>query len=158
MMTESSQETARELKELAQAHHVRYEVWPESLMVKGRMVKVGYDLELSGVHDHPEDRITPGCPHCQHTYLILRQIAEWILPTEARPSRYEIEPFDHALHVSPKRRFQPEVVLSVKILHRHGFDQPVDPCEERCLKEMREALASIGVTHGQWRETGSRQI
>lgn len=152
MAVEDSQETTRRLRELAQAHQVCYEVWPELLMVKGQKVKVGYDLELYGVHDHPEEQIVPGCPHCQHTYLILRQIAGWILPTEARPSRYEIEPFDHAVHQTPKRGFQAEVVLCLKILHRHGFDQPIDECEERCLKEMREKLASIGVAQGEWRK------
>lgn len=155
MVVEGSQDRAGRLRELVQAHHVYYEVWPELLMVKEQKVKVGYDLELYGVHDHPEEQIVPGCPHCQHTYISLRQIAEWILPTEERPSRYEIEPFDHAIHQTPKRRFQPEVVLNLKILHRHGFDQPVDQCEERCLKEMREKLASIGVAQGEWRKAES---
>jgi len=149
MPAESPQETAARLRELAEAHHVCYEVWPESLMVKGQLVKVGYNLELYGVHDHPEEQIIPGCAHCQHTYAVLRQIAEWVLPTEKRPSRYEIEPFDHAWHETPKRKFRPDVVLSVKILHRHGFDQPVDECEERCLREMREKLTSLGIMRGE---------
>ena len=148
MPAESPQETASRLRELAQAHCVRYEVWPELLMAHGQMVKVGYDLELCGVHDHGEEQVVAGCPHCQHTYAVLRQIAEWILPADKRPSWYDIEPFDHALHEAPLRKFRPEVVLSVKILHRHGFDAPIDECEQRCLKEMRGKLESIGVAEG----------
>ena len=77
------------------------------------------------------------------------------MPKEERASRYEIEPYDHALHESPQRKFVPEVVLSMKILHRHGFDKPVDECEERCLKEMRSKLAELGVRAGEWRPTKS---
>ena len=78
------------------------------------------------------------------------------MPKEERDSRYEIEPYDHALHESPQRKLRPEVVLSMKILHRHGFDQMVDQCEERCLKEMRVKLAMLGVPAGQWRSNDQR--
>jgi hypothetical protein len=40
-------------------------------------------------------------------------------PTEERPSAYEIQPFDQALHQAPKRRLRPEVALTIKIMQRH---------------------------------------
>lgn len=141
------------LKALVEAHQVCYEVWAEFLMVSGERRKVGFELQLFGVHDHPEEQVTAGCRHCSHTYRDLLQIAEWIMPKETRPSRYDVEPFDYSLRETPKRKFRPEVALSVKILHRHGFDQPVDECEERCLKEMRQSLAELGVPQGEWRKS-----
>jgi hypothetical protein len=42
------------------------------------------------------------------------------------------------------------------ILHRHGFDEPVDECEERCLKEMRSKLAELGVRAGEWRQNANQ--
>lgn len=156
MAREDSNETVRRLKDMAEMHRVCYEVWPELLIVKGLQVKVGFDLELVGTHEHGTSTLSPGCPRCIRTFEDLRQIAEWIMPEEERPSRYEIEPYDRALHEAAQRNFQPEVVLSMKILHRHGFDQPVDECEERCLKEMRSKLAELGVRAGEWRPIKSQ--
>jgi hypothetical protein len=41
---------------------------------------------------------------------------------------YEIGPYETALRCS-KVRQSPDVTLRVKIVHRTGFDQPVDECE-----------------------------
>ena len=156
MAEEDSDETVKRLKDMVEMHHVCYEIWPELLMVKNRQVKVGFNLELAGTHEHGTSTLSPGCPRCIRTFDDLRQIAEWIMPKEERPSRYEIEPYDRALHESAQRKFIPEVVLSMKILHRHGFDQPVDACEERCLKEMRVKLAELSVRAGEWRPIKSQ--
>jgi hypothetical protein len=108
-------------------------------------IKNGFDLELYGTHDHGHSSLTPGCERCVATYGDLRQIAEWILPKEERPSVSEIESFDHSLHGerSAKPRF--EVELKIAIRHRHGWDRPVDECEKRCLGEMEAKLREIGV-------------
>jgi hypothetical protein len=106
MATEDSNETVKRLKDMAEMHRVCYEVWPELLIVKGQQVKVDFDLELVGTHEHGTSTLSP--------------------------------------------------VLSMKILHRHGFDQPVDECEERCLKEMRSKLAELGVRAGEWRPIKSQ--
>lgn len=140
------------LRELVEQHQVCYEVWPELLAVKDKTLKVGFLLELNGTHGHDAhaDQILPGCEHCHSTFEDLRQIAEWIMPKEERASYYDIQPFDNALRETPKRRFRSEVVLGMRILHRHGFDQPVDECEEVCLKEMRQKLKELGVHEGDW--------
>ena len=151
MSQESSQAIRERLRALVGRHRVCYETWPESLMVNGQHVKVGFLLELNGIHGHDGDHIRPGCEHCQRTYEDLRQIAEWIMPKEERASYYDVEPFDRALRQTPKRKFRQEVVLGMRILHRHGFDQPIDECEKRCLKEMQQKLAELGVHEGEWR-------
>ena len=107
MAREDSDETVTRLKDMVEMHKVCYEVWPELLIVNGQQVKVGFNLELAGTHEHGTSTLSPGCPRCIRTFEDLRQIAEWIMPKEERPSRYEIEPFDRALHESAQRNFQP---------------------------------------------------
>jgi hypothetical protein len=75
-----------------------------------------------------------GAVLCEETYADLRHLAESILPSEQRPSTYEIPPFDASLHESATGAF--EVLAAIRIEHRHGFFDPVDACEERCLREM----------------------
>ena len=151
----AQEETINQLRDLIRRHKVCYEVWPENLVVNGQIVKVGFDLELDGVHEHMDNRVQPGCPHCQEVYKDLQRVAEWIMPMEERPTTYEIQPFDRAIHYAPWRKLRSEVSLNIKIIHRHGFDQPVDDCEQRCLKEMRQRLAELGVHAGEWRENTS---
>lgn len=147
MMAQDSETTVERLKSLVEKHSVCCEVRPEEQLVGGKIVKIGFDLELYGTHDHGETRLTPRCEHCVQTFADLREIAEWIMPRDERPSRYEIEPFDGALRLSPKRKLRGEVVLTMKIVHRHRFFQPIDDCEQRCLAEMKKKLAELGARH-----------
>ncbi len=57
---------------------------------------------------------------------------------------YEIRVFDASIHYSSQRRFRPEVILAIKIMHREGFDHPTDSCEVRVLNEMEENLKNLG--------------
>jgi hypothetical protein len=158
MLVDDSQHTVERLRELVEQHRVCYEVWPEDLVVKDKRTKVGFLLEINGVHGDDADHILPGCKHCHSTFEDLRQIAEWIMPKEERASYYDVQPFDNALRETPKRRFRLEVVLGMRILHRHGFDQPVDQCEELCLKEMRQKLRELGVHEGEWHSDVGQRI
>jgi hypothetical protein len=151
---------AERLLEIGRRHQVCYEVWPEWSIAEERQIQIGFELQLCGANTHTSkdgpNHPVPGCVHCFSTYGELRQIAEWILPQEERPSRYEIGAFDHALHIAPrKRKSRNEVVLPIHIMHRHDFNRAVDDCEDRCLKEMRGKLAQLGVCEGIWHEDES---
>jgi hypothetical protein len=154
MTQENSREIIERLQDLIRKHRVCYEVWPENLVVNQQIVKVGFALELEGTHEQPESEVQPGCPHCEEVFKDLQRIAEWIMPAEGRPTTYEIQPFDRAIRYSPKRKRRPEVSLTIKIIHRQGFDQPVDECEQMCLKEMRRKLAELGVLEGEINDSG----
>ena len=135
-----------ELRDIVVKHTVRYQVWPHYEFHDGKRVVVGFDLELYGTHDHGKTQLSPGCHLCQETFADLERIAQFILPKDKRPSRYDIPPFDHSLHSSAKGTF--EVVLPITIEHRQNFFDPIDSCEERCLKEMMGRLAELGVQGG----------
>src|SRR6266498_424820 len=83
------------LLEIAEKHQVCYEVWPERSVAQGRRIQIGFELQLCGTNSHiaakGEHQPVPGCEYCHSTYEDLRQIAEWILPRDERPSRYAID-------------------------------------------------------------------
>lgn len=146
--TQSSDAVAARLRGLIERHSVHYETRPEEQFVNGRIIKIGFELQLYGTHDQGEARLTPGSESCLHTFADLREIAEWIMPHDERPSRYEIVPFDRALHLSPAHKLRGEIVLTMKILHRDGFFEPIDECEQRCLAEMKQKLGDLGAHQG----------
>jgi hypothetical protein len=144
------QQDSSVLADLAQRFRVCWEVWPEYLVVDEKEKQVGFELELTGTPESGTDHIGPGCPACRHVYDALHAIADWMLPKEERPSMYEIGPYQQALRYSFARAMRPDVTLAVKILHRRGFDQPVDQCEIRCLEEMKQKLTQLGACQRQW--------
>ncbi len=134
-----------------------WEVWPVTFVLKGGGTRqVGYELLLSGAHEHDWDRPNPGCEKCLAIFRDLQEVAQWIIPKVERDSQYEIEVFDHAIHYAPERGNRPDVSLSIKILHRERLERPLDECEAFCLNEMKGKLAHIGAQYRQWRESVSR--
>jgi len=139
------------LKRLVERHQVCWEVWPqETIGREGRRVQVGFELDLLGTHDHPVKPPMPGCDQCAEVYGDLRRIAQWILPKEERESDYEIGAFDSSIRFPPEREFREEITLPIRIIHREGFERPVDACEVRCLREMEKKLELLGASKGKW--------
>jgi hypothetical protein len=75
----------------------------------------------------------------------LRLIAEEVIPSGERPSRIELEPFRPALYDSRVVPDADEVTVTIRLIHREGYDRPIDACEERCLKEIRTRLRDFGI-------------
>lgn len=141
------------LRELVMQHKVCWDVWPEyHIKQDKKKVQIGFELELIGTHYQPEQSPLPGCPECVKVYNDLKRIAQWIMPKEKRDSRYEIRIFDSSIHYAPQRKFRKEIALTIKILHREGFDRPTDACEVECLKEMEKKLKELGAQKVNWRE------
>ena len=139
------------LQELVRRHKVCWEVWPEYHIDRdGKRIQIGFEFNLIGTHGHSGKIIEPGCPECVNIYEDLRRIAHWIIPNEERDSLYEIGVFDASFHYSSQRRFRPDVILTIKILHREGFDRPTDSREVQVLKEMEEKLEKLGARKGSW--------
>ncbi|HSF15053.1 MAG TPA: hypothetical protein VLK65_05835 [Vicinamibacteria bacterium] len=112
---------------------------------------IGYELVLSGIHARGSHPPMPGCELCRDVYDDLTAIAEWILPTEHRPSSYQFEPYRPIIRATRKRRLRHEVTLSIRILHRDHYEEPIDKCETRCLVEMKDRLKQIGACDGEWK-------
>ena len=140
-----------DLQALVQRHQVCFEAYAIWHVPRGGgKVAIGYELDLIGTHDHPEHPPKPGCDECRPVREALMLIARSILPADDRPSRYAIAPFDTAIHFSPRRKMRKDVVLAIDIVHRGAFDGPIDECETRCLREMKEKLKELGARPDQW--------
>jgi len=50
----------------------------------------------------------------------------------------------------PKAIVRKDIVVAIDIAHRDRFDRPVDECEMRCLREMKEALKQLGARPERW--------
>lgn len=136
-----------ELKAIIDEHSVHYKTWPHYEIADGKQIMVGFDLELHGTHDHGNTSLSPGCPACVKTVADLRHVAQWIMPKEERPSMYEVVASSQSLSFCKvKRRW--EVILPIRIEHRHNCLGPIDDCEQRCLREMKGKLAEVGVQEG----------
>jgi hypothetical protein len=135
-------------------HQVCYEVWPEWSGCGGRARRIGYCVSMCGVNVGVDCKVghhAPGCPHSGSTYDGLRKIAEWITLKEHPGCRFHIGPFERAWRIAPRQRWsRNEVIVSVKILHSHNVDSPVDESQERCLNELRASLKKLGVREGVW--------
>ena len=140
-----------DLKFLVQRHKVCFESYPIwHVPLGGGKVAIGYELDLIGTHDHAQHPVTPGCDECKPDQRALLKIANAILPPNDRASRYAVEPYDVALHFSPRRKMRKDLVVAIDVMHREQFDRPVDECEMRCLREMKEKLKELGARPDHW--------
>ncbi len=150
------------LRELVARHKVVYELHPAYAIVGDERRQVGFDVEISGTHgqgvlEGHEPQPAPGCERCLGVFRDLVQIARASLPPEDRPTGYYIEPFDHSLHYFKKRRpsanrDRPDVLLTIEVRHREGFDREVDPCEARCVQDIIASLRTLGAQEGTWND------
>ena len=141
----------KELKELVLHHQVCWEVLPIWHIPRpGERVKIGFEVDLYGTHDHPQQPPLPGCEECHVVFADLRRIAAAVLPPSDRDSRYVIEPYDPSLTFSPHRKMRKDVSVAIDIVHRGPFDQAIDPCEARCLSDIEGALRALGACPGAW--------
>lgn len=156
MLTDQKQKEL--LAELVGRFRVCWEVGPEYAYVEQERRQVGFALELYGTHEpwveHPE----AGCDECLRVFTALQTIAEGVLPQEHRPSRYDMGAYDQSIHYARKRGNRPDVVLPIKIIHRQGFEHPVDECELRCLKEIKQRLREAGAGEGRWRPVAGTEV
>lgn len=133
-----------ELAQIARNRHVHFDVEPEVVIRGSERVKVGFQVRLWAVHAKGA-RALPGCPKCWDLVEDLRRIAEQVVPAEERPSRTELDPFRPALYDSRVVPAADEVSVTIRLIHRDGYDRPIDSCEERCLKEIRARLRALGI-------------
>lgn len=144
------------LKELVRQHKVCWQVWPEyHIDRKGNGIQIGFELDLLGTYYQPRHPPEPGCEECVKVYVDLKHIALWIIPKEVRDSCYEMGTFDASIRYATRRESRSEISLPIRILHREGFDRPVDACEVRCLKEMEGKLKVLGAQKHEWIETAA---
>lgn len=132
-----------DLAAFVRGHRVHFDVIPEVTFRGSERLKVGYVVRLWAVHAKGA-RALPACGKCDELIARLREIALTVTPPSDRPTMTAIEPFEHALYDSREVPGADEVMLSMRLTHRAEYAAPIDVCEDRCLKEVRDALKSLG--------------
>jgi hypothetical protein len=132
MLEESNQS---EFTEFVRAHHVHFDVKPEILIQGAERVKVGFEVRIWGMHTRGSQ--------CHDLAARLSRLADWAIPHEHRPTVIVIEPFERALYDSKEIAGADEIAVAIRLVHRDGYELPIDACEERCLKEIRERLRTL---------------
>jgi len=138
------------IKALVKRFRVCWEVYPLQILAKEGIRKIGFDLELFGTPECGNEHMMPGCQHCQRVEAALEEIANWIMQRESSSCTHMVCADGASLSYAPVRANRPDVDVRVFIGHRHDWDQPMDECEERCLKDIEQALTELGACKGGW--------
>ena len=153
------QKKVQALRAIVEQRQICFDSFRERVgLQRAGVASVGYELILSGIHSPGSHPPLPGCDLCKAVYEDLKKIAQWILPKDHRPSFYEIEPYRPIIRATRKRKLREEVTLSIKILHRDHYEDPIDTCETRCLVEMENRLTQIWACEGEWTPLATRGI
>jgi len=135
----------QELRERVRRHKIHWQAWPEYHVRGSERQHVGFRLGLLGTHDRPSTRPIFGCPESWKVYTSLHELARWILPEEGE-SDLQVSVDSASLMVQGDRR---DIMVTIKISQRHGFDQPVDAREVQCLATLKERLLELGARQDQ---------
>ena len=138
------------LRDWIQEHSVCWESSPMVEMYEGRRTQVGFELNLFGRHPALVHSASGRNSEGLALYQKLKAIALFSLPSEIRPSRYEIDPYHAALHFRPENGLTPEIQLTIRVLHREQYFDPIDACESRCANEITARLCALGAQKCVW--------
>lgn len=145
------------LRTWIQEYRICWEVSPLTEMYQHKQVQVGFELHLFGRHP-AKGTLGPGCSECHSLYQKLTAITLFALPKDIRPSRYEIDPYSADFRYRPESGWTPEVQLTLRVQHRTGYFDPIDPCEVRCSEEIQERLRGLGSPPNAWAHGPVRDV
>jgi len=133
-----------DLQEWVRLHRVTWEGSPEREVAREQNEPPGFELTLMG--HCPGDHVPVDSDVYELVFDRLRAIALHAL--EATPeAKYEIEPFDAAVHMSADESWAPEVELTLVLDAGHASD----PARLRDVTTRIESrLAQLGVQHQHW--------
>ena len=141
----ASLEASQNLTELVRGYNIACEVWPEYLVVGKEIRKVGFELELLGAHSSDSYHFDPACPKCERVRASLLAIAGDIVARSGNSVKYEIVAHLQSVKYVLRRGHRPFLTVSIRILHKQEFDQPIDAYEMSALQQIKGHLEELGV-------------
>jgi hypothetical protein len=141
--------TEANLSALVKRYNVCWEVWPE-ICPGTNHTQVGYQVELFGTNPRVHD-LEPSSPDCARIRTALEAIA---MDAFSSTQDVHIESYSdgQSIRYSPARGNRPDVTFSVKILHRNGYERPVDENERAFLDKVKRRLRLLGAQERCWHE------
>jgi len=146
------------IKDLVQRFKVCWEVHPEDAVIytgnqankNEELREIGFSFELYGTYEAETDDVSPGSIQFEKIVSALAEIAHCILPRERTACSFEVEIDSQDVRYSGVRGDRPDVRVVIHILHRHSWDNPIDPFEECCVQDMEKTLQTLGASKGAW--------
>jgi len=140
------------IHELIEQHHAFYQVLPYYIMVQimvqeerthatTKRIQAGFDIDVYGIKPSHEQH--PGRDYVLG-YVALEKLVETILPHTGESCSVEVIRFPSTVVFDPKRQFQEEGMLRIRITHK-GL-QPAGKPEECALKEIKDRLRDLGLS------------
>ena len=141
-------------REIFIRHHARYEVSPYFVLLdrrtlgappSQRRIHAGYDVELYGNGFDDGGALSFENSELRETLNELEAACREAVAHAADYSRIEIIPWDATLVLNVKSHLEPEALVTIRITHSRGLDQPAGSTEERALADVVGSLYSRGV-------------
>ena len=141
------------IKDLVQEFKVCWEVHPEYALVPGnpgksgdnrKLREIGFSFELYGTLEAKTDELSEGSSEFEKVVSALGAIAHSILPRGRTACSFAVEIDSQEVRYSGLRGNRPDVRAIIHVLHRNNWDNPIDPLEECCVKDMETALETLG--------------
>ena len=140
------------IHELIEQHHAFNQVLPYYIMVQimvqeerthatTKRIQAGFDIDVYGIKPSHEQH--PGRDYVLG-YVALEKLVETILPHTGESCSVEVIRFPSTVVFDPKRQFQEEGMLRIRITHKAL--QPAGKPEERALKEIKDRLHDLGLS------------
>lgn len=140
------------VRESIQRHQAFYEVMPYYVVVDERplakrqpprTVKAGFDIDVYGT------KFSDGPQHSAEyiqAYDTLKNVVATVRPDAIDCCRIEAIPFYSTVYFDPRKDFERQVLLRIRITHGRGMDQPLGEPEERALRQVQEQLDGLGLS------------
>jgi hypothetical protein len=138
--------------QLITKYHAFYEVSPYNVVIEERhgsptatrhIIQAGFDVDVHGLSLKTELELPPPAEYAVG-YAELKRIAEAV-SHHASACSIDVIPFPSTVFSDPRRHFQSEAVLRIRISHCGGVDQRAGPPEQHVLEEVEKQLKDLGV-------------
>jgi hypothetical protein len=139
-------------QQLITKYHAFYEVSPYNVVIEERhgsptetrhIIQAGFDVDVHGLSLKTELELPPPAEYAVG-YAELKRIAEAV-SSHASACSIDVIPFPSTVFSDPRRHFQSEAVLRIRISHCGAADQRVGPPEQHALEEVEKQLKDLGV-------------
>ena len=119
---------------------------------EGSPIKIGMSLALVGT-----DEVGSSEPDERSQQVVsdkLEELANWLVPKNYPNVEFEVRRHDTETFYLPDdiRTKRKNYIVGIQILHKEGFNQPVDEDQERILKEFETRLKELGSPKDHWKK------
>jgi hypothetical protein len=139
-----------ELRGWIRENEVCFEILPHHEFYHRSKLQVGFELTLFAVRPRLCQGGDPGCPACDASHAMLREIALCVLPPDVG---YVIAPYHAAFHLRPETNWKSEVELVIELIDLDETFDAVDEDDRRDIRRVTKALEALGA---QWKVWSAR--